>query len=141
MTLDREEYRDDIFEFAADSNRGALRQALTDTIRWSLETRADTVVIEIAPVAGGPVRWLMLKPSEAEHHVFVGNMPVHDPLAHHPHAMSDEAFAALHFGAYYLLLNHVPDARPMPRLLAAHERRSTGGLMGPICPPARFRSN
>ena len=99
------------------------------------------MVIEIAPVSGGPVRRLILKPSDAEHRVFVGNLPVHDPQAHDQHAMSDEAFAALHFGAYYLLLNHVPDARPMPRLLAPDERRSAGGWMGPICPPARFRSN
>jgi hypothetical protein len=137
----REEYRDDVFEFAADGNRGALRQALTDTIRWSLETRADAVVIEIAPVSGGLVRRLILKPSEAEHRIFVGNLPVHDPQAHDQHAMSDEAFAALHFGAYYLLLHHVPDSRPMPRLLAPYERRSAGGWRGPICPPARFRSN
>jgi hypothetical protein len=137
----REEYRNDVFEFAADDNRGALRQALTDTIRWSLATRADAVVIEIAPVSGGPIRRLILKPSATQHRVFVGNLPVHDPQAHDQHAISDEAFAALHFGAYYLLLEHAPDSRPMPRLLAPSERRSAGGWMGPICPPARFRSN
>ena len=36
----RDEYRDDVFEFAANANRRALRQALTDTLRWSLEKRA-----------------------------------------------------------------------------------------------------
>ncbi len=137
----REEYRDDVFEFAA-GHRGAIRQALTDTIRWSLGTRADTVIIEIAPVSGGPVRRLILKPREAAHQVFVGNLPApaHDAQTHDQHAMSGEASGALHFGAYYQLLEHVPDSRPLPRLLAPYERRSVAGWMGPYCPPARFRT-
>jgi hypothetical protein len=137
----REEYRDDVFEFAANGGRAALRQALTDTIRWSLETRADVVVLEIAPVSGGTVRRLILKPSQVEHRLFVGNLPVHDAQAHDQHAMSDEALAALHFGAYYELLRRVPDARPMPRRLAPHARRATGLWAGPFCPPAIFRAN
>jgi hypothetical protein len=55
--------------------------------------------------------------------------------------MTDEAFAALHFGVYYELLHDIPDSRGMPRLLTPHERRSAGTSMGPICPPARFRTN
>lgn len=137
----RKEYRDDVFEFAATANRGALRQALTDTMRWRLEKRADAVVVEIAPVSGGPVRRLILKPTEAEHRLFVGNLPAHDSRGHDQHVMTDETFAALHFGVYYELLHDIPDSRGMPRLLTPHERRSAGGWMGPICPPARFRTH
>lgn len=137
----REEYRDDVFEFAAGDSRAALRQALTDTIRWSLETRADVVVIEIARLSGGLVRRLVLKPREAEHQAFVGNLPAHDPQAHDQHAISDETSAALHFGAYYLLLREPPESRPLPRLLSPATRRGTGIMSGPFCPPARFRTH
>jgi hypothetical protein len=136
----REEYRDDVFEFAAVGSRGALRQALSDTIRWSLETRPEVVVIEIVPVSGGLVRRLILKPREDAHLAFVGNLPVHE-AEHRDHGtMSDESFAALHFGVYYELLEHVPDSRPLPKLLSSFERRSAAGWMGPYCPPARFRT-
>lgn len=137
----REEFRDDVFEFAANSHRGPFRQALTDTLQWSLNTEADAVVIEIAPVAGGPVRRLILKPRQVPHRMLIGNLPVHGDAAHSQHALSDEEAAALHFGAYYELLRNAPEARPTPRLIAPHERRSTGAWMGPICPPARFQSN
>jgi hypothetical protein len=136
----REEYRDDVFEFAAVGNRAALRQALSDTIRWSLEAPADTVVIEITALSGGRVRRLMLKPRGAVHQAFISNMPVHEAQGAGHHAMSEERAAALHFGAYYQLLEQAPDSRPLPRPLAAYERRSTAGWMGPLCPPARFRA-
>jgi len=136
----REEYRGEVYEFASNGNSGALRQALTDTIRWSLQAPTDAVIIEIAPVVGGPVRRLCLKPQETTHQVFVGNLPVQDGRAH-SHAFSEEAAAALHFGAYYELLLHRPDTRPMPKLLLPNERRSAGVWHGPFCPPARFRSN
>jgi len=136
----REEYRDDVFEFARVGRAGALRQALTDTIRWSLQAQANAVVIEIAPVSGGLVRRLMLKPREAAHQAFVGNLPVHDAQAAAHHAISDEMSAALHFGAYYQLLEHVPDSQPLPRLVAPNERRAAAGWAGPYCPPARFRT-
>jgi len=137
----REEFRDDVFEFAANGNRGPLRQALTDTLHWSLNTQSDAVVIEIAPVSGGAVRRLVLKANSTPHRLLIGNLPVHDTDVHAQHAINDEDIAALHFRAYYELLRHTPDARPMPKLLPPHERRSTGGWMGPICPPARFQSN
>lgn len=136
----RDDFRDDVFEFAANGSRGALRQALTDTLHWSLATQADAVVIEITPVSGGPVRRLMLKLGEAPHRLLIGNLPVHDAEAHAQHALSDEEAAALHFRAYYELLRHAPEARPVPRLLG-HERPSTGAWAGPFCPPARFQSN
>lgn len=134
----REEYRDDVFEFAAGGNRRALRQALTDTLRWSLETRAEVVVIEIASVSGGSVRRLILKPREAAHQVFVGNLPVHDAQAHDQHMMSDAAFAALHFGVYYELLKYPPAERPLPRPWVAAKRNATGAMGPIICPPAVF---
>jgi len=137
----REEYRDDVFEFARSGDRAALRQALTDTLLWSLQAQTDAVVIEVAPVSGGPVRRLVLKPGEASHRLLIGNLPVHDATAHAQHALSDEEAAALHFGAYYMLLRRKPDARPLPRLLVPDERRSTGSMSGPFCPPARFQSN
>jgi hypothetical protein len=137
----REEYRDDVFEFAASGNRGALRQALTDTIRWSLQAPADTVVIEITALPSGHVRRLMLKPSGAVHQAFISNLPMHEAGGAVHHAMSDEGAAAHHFGAYYQLLKHAPDSRPLPRPLTAYERRSTAGWAGPYCPPARFRAH
>jgi hypothetical protein len=113
---------------------------LSDTIRWSLDARAEAVVIEIAPVSGGAVRRLFLKPRDAAHQAFIGNLPVHDAQAHDQHALDDETLAALHFGAYYELLQHAPETRPMPRLLTPQARRATGGWAGPFCPPARFRA-
>jgi hypothetical protein len=136
----REEYRDDVFEFQGGDTRGVLRQALTDTIRWNLQTAADAVVIEIAPVAGGAVRRLVLKPKEVPHQLFIGNMPVGEGQAHAHHELTEEQVAALHFGAYYELLRQKPGARPMPRLIVPQERRSAGTWAGPFCPPARFRS-
>jgi hypothetical protein len=134
----REEFRDDVFEFASNGRRAGIRQALTDTLHWSHETSAETVVIEIAPVSGGPVRRLMLKPRVETHRLLIGNLPSHDPDTHAQHAQLDEGIAALHFGAYYELLRRAPAARPMPRLVGPDARRSTGGWTGPICPPARF---
>jgi hypothetical protein len=139
----RAEYRDDVFEFTAGGTRAALRQALTDTIRWSLEAPVDTVVIEITALSGGHVRRLMLKQRAAVHQAFISNMPAHKPQGSGSghHAMNDEGAAALHFAAYYQLLQHAPDSRPLPRPLAAHERRSTAGWMGPLCPPALFQTH
>ena len=137
----RAEFRDDVFEFAANGQRGPLRQALTDTLHWSLNSPADAVVIEIVPASGGPVRRLILKPGSAPRRVLIGNLPVRDSEAHQHHEMTDEEAAALHFGAYYELLQHAPEARPLPHLIALRERRATGGWMGPICPPARFEAN
>jgi hypothetical protein len=137
----RPEYRDDIFEFAGSGRRGKHRQALTDTLRWSLETGSDVVVVEIAPVSGEPARRLVLKPATAAHRLFIGNLPVHDPKLHHQDAVTDEVLAALHFGAYYELLRNAPQTRPMPRPIDRSERRSTGLDAGPICPVARFRGN
>jgi hypothetical protein len=134
----REEFRDEVFEFAADGRRGGIRQALTDTLHWRHETRSEAVIVEIVPASGGPARRLILRPRVEPHRVLIGNLPSHDAQAHEAGAQLDQDVAALHFGAYYELLRRAPEARPMPRLLTPHERRATGVSVGPICPPARF---
>jgi hypothetical protein len=130
-----------IFEFREGSNAPRLRQALTDTIRWSLDREAEAITIEIIPVAGGPVKRLVLKPSATPHTLFVSNLPAENST-HALHAVSDEEMAALHFGAYYALLGKKPAERPLPwPWLAAQRRRSTGMAGGLFCPPARFEEN
>jgi len=135
----QETYRDDVFEFRAPGGVPRLRQALTDTIQWSLESDSAAVVIEIAPVAGGPVKRLVLARSAVPHRVFVSNLPAHNDHAHGHVAPSDQDLAALHFGVYYELLKHKPAERPLPRLWVAKAERRATGLMGRIfCPPVTF---
>jgi hypothetical protein len=130
-------YRDDVFEFRSAGNEPRLRQALTDTIQWSFESDAATVVIEITPATGGPVKRLVLKPSATRHSLFVSNLPADNGKADAHHAMTDEQMAALHFGAYYELLRNKPANRPLPRLWRGP--RTGTGMMGPVfCPPAIF---
>jgi len=131
-------FREAFFEFAADGRAPRLRQALTDTLRWSLETEAP-VVIEIAPVGGGPVRRLVLASGTASHEIFVSNLPAENlpPEAHH--AVSEEEMGALHFGAYYALLQNTPDERPLPRRVLVSRGRKAVGLAGQtLCPPGNF---
>jgi hypothetical protein len=131
-----------VFEFRDGTNAPRLRQALTDTIRWSLDRDAAAVAIEIIPVSGGRVKRLVLKPSATPHSVFVSNLPAENGPTHAHHAFTDEEMGALHFGAYYALLGKTPAERPLPRpWLAARSRRSTGRMGGPFCPPARFGRN
>lgn len=130
-------HRDDVFEFRSAGHEPRMRQALTDTIRWSLETNAAPVIVEIVPVAGGPVKRLVLKPSAGAHSLFVSNLPAENvPSAHH-HALSPEEMAALHFGVYYELLENKPGYRPLPRPWVA-PRNATGFMGGSLCPPAVF---
>jgi len=134
-------HRDDVFEFDDASGQPRLRQALTDSLRWNLDTDAAAVVIEIRPVAGGPAKRLVLKPSASRHDVFVSNLPMENTPHDSRHAMSSEEMAALHFGAYYKLLQHQPADQPLPRLwiLPAGNGLGMGGPV--ICPPARFTRN
>jgi len=133
---------DAVFEFRDGAQAPRLRQALTDTIRWSLESDAAAVVIEIVPVAGGPVKRLVLKPSATPHSLFVSNLPAEAASAHAHHAVSDEEMAALHFGAYYELLRNKPTERPLPRLRGEPlPRKGTGLMGGTFCPPAVFPLN
>lgn len=132
-------YRDDMFEFRDKSGAPRLRQALTDTIRWSLATGAGTVLIEIVPAAGGEVRRLVFSPRATTHTVFISNMPAQNSAIATHHAVSDEEMAALHFGAYYKLLRHEPANQPLPHVwLPASGQTGTGMGDRMFCPPAAF---
>ena len=133
---------DAVFEFRDGAKPPRLRQALTDTIRWSLESDAAAVAIEIIPVAGGPVKRLVLKPSATPHSLFVSNLPAENTTTHAQHAVSEEEMAALHFGVYYELLRSKPAERPLPRLRGGPlSRKGTGLMHGVFCPPAVFPRN
>jgi hypothetical protein len=136
----QETYRDDIFEFRAVGSEPRLRQALTDTIQWSLESDSAAVVIEITPVAaGGSVKRLVLARSAVPHRLFVSNLPAENRLGHAHDTLTDHDLAALHFGVYYELLRNKPADRPLPRLWVPAVQRRATGIMGPvICPPALF---
>jgi hypothetical protein len=135
----QETHRDDIFEFRAVGSEPRLRQALTDTIQWSLESDAAAVLIEIAPIAGGPVKRLVLTRSAVPHRLFVSNLPAENGLGHAHDMLADNDLAALHFGVYYELLRSKPTERPLPRLWVPAAQRRATGVMGPIiCPPALF---
>jgi len=132
-------FRDSIFEFSAAGREPKLRQAVSDAVRWSLETDAPTVVIEIVPLAGGPVKRLVLAPDASAHELFISNLPAEDVHANAHHARSEEELAALHFGAYYALLMHEPAERPMPRRWRGPDARAATGNVGTtMCPPGRF---
>ncbi len=135
----QETYRDDLFEFKSDGSARTVRQALTDTIQWTLQSDAAAIVIEIVPRAGGQGKRLLLAPSATSHRLFISNLPAENRShtnAHH--AMSHQEMGALHFGAYYNLLMNEPVDRPLPELWSRDGRRGAG-LGGPVlCPPAMF---
>ena len=135
-------FRDDVFEFRGADGLPKLRQALTDSVSWSLDTDAAVVLIEISPAAGGPATQLVLTPRTARHQIFVSNLPVEN-LPHAAHqSMSVEEMAALHFGVYYKLLRQRPADEPLPMLWSPTVARRGTGTSGPyICPPAVFTRN
>lgn len=136
----QEAFRDDVFEFRSVGSGPVVRQALTDTIQWTLRTESAAVVIDIISRTGGPTRRLLLAPTATPHRIFVSNLPAQN-TSHSDalHAMSDEEMGALHFGAYYKLLMHHPSFTPLPTPAhEAHPRRGTGLIRNTICPPARF---
>lgn len=136
----QETYRDDLFEFRSDASKHSVRQALTDTIQWTLKSEAAAVVIEIIPAGGGHPKRLLLAPSSSPHRLFISNLPAENPdHADAHHAKSDEEMSALHFGAYYTLLLHEPVDKPLPELWSPHSGRKGAGMMRPVfCPPAMF---
>jgi hypothetical protein len=133
-------YRDDIFEFQGAAGQPKLRQALTDTVMWNMNTEG-TVVIEIRPVGGAPAKRLVLKPNATRHDVFVSNLPIENTVHDSRHAMSLEEMAAVHFGVYYKLLRHQPADQPLPRVWVPPATRGLGVGGTAICPPARFTRN
>jgi hypothetical protein len=138
----QELYRDDLFEFKTSGSKGSHRQALTDTIQWTLQTEGTFVVIEIAPVGGGLVKRLLLAPSATAHRISVSNLPLENSAHDEFHAMSDEQLSALHFGVFYKLLLNNPSEWALPAVWTPAIRRNGTGLIRPaFCPPARFTRN
>ena len=139
----QETFRDDLFEFKSHGSNRVLRQALTDTVQWTLQSKAAAIVIDITPVGGGPVKRLLLAPSAAPHRVFISNLPTENPShADTHHSMSDEEMNALHFGAYYKLLLNEPAEKPLPALWHPPQDQKGAGFLRPaMCTPAKFTLN
>ena len=135
----QETYREDLFEFRG-AGKPALRQALTDTMEWTLQTGAAAVIIEITPVAGGETKRLLLAPSAAPHRLYVSNLPSENSVhTETHHAMTDEEMTAVHFAAYYKLLLNEPADQPLPQLWRPSSVRKGTGLVRPVmCPVAMF---
>jgi hypothetical protein len=136
----QETYRDDMFEFRSGRSERSFRQAMTDTMQWTLKSEAAAVVIDITPVNGGPTKRLLLAPSATPHRLYVSNLPAENPSHGDVHeAMSDEEMGALHFGAYYKLLLNEPMDKPVPELWQPLSARRGTGMLRPVyCPPAVF---
>jgi hypothetical protein len=133
----QETYRNDVFEFRSGGSPRGVRQALTDTVQWTMHTQAAAIVIEITPAAGGPAKRLLLAPSAAPHRVFISNLPAaNEPHAHH--GVADEELSAAHFGAFYELLLNEPAERPLPGPWHPVRDRKAAGLRPVFCPPAMF---
>jgi hypothetical protein len=133
----QETYRDELFEFKSGGSRSTLRQALTDTVQWTLQTEAAAVVIELIPVAGGETKRLLLAPSATPHRLFVSNLPAENSA--HSHATHGEDMSGLHFGAYYALLMEQPSVMPLPMLSSAPAtRKGVSGVRPVYCYPAMF---
>jgi hypothetical protein len=136
----QETFRDDVFEFRTAGSDRVIRQALTDTIQWTLQTEAAAVVIDITPVKGGPAKRLLLAPSAQPHRLFVSNLPADN--GSHDHALqtaSDEDMSGLHFGAYYKLLLNEPADKPLPApSRELHTGRGTGMGRPAFCSAAVF---
>jgi hypothetical protein len=133
-------HRDDVYEFRSQGGELRLRQALTDSMRWTVEADASAVVVEIVPVAGGETKRLVLAPSPAPHRLFVSNLPAEAGSHAAHHGASAEEIGALHFGAYYKLLRNEPSDAPMPRLLRPPAARKGAGFGRPaFCGSAVFR--
>jgi len=132
-------YRDDVFDFTSGST-SAIRQALTDTVQWTLDTGAAAVVIDITPFRGGPAKRLLLAAKASPHRLYVSNLPVESPSHTDSHQLlSDDEMVALHFGAYYKLLLNKPADEPLPMLwprMAA--QRGSAGHRPAFCGLAMF---
>jgi hypothetical protein len=132
-----ESFRGDLFEFRRDGAE-AVRQPLTDTVRWTLDTGATAIVIDITPVHGGPAKRLLLAPSATPHRVTISNLPSENP-SHVHSAMGDDDIGALHFAAYYKLLMNAPTDEALPELRRLEQgRKGAGFLRERPCFSARF---
>jgi hypothetical protein len=136
----QQSYRGEVFEFKGNGSGRTVRQALTDTIQWTLHSEAAAVVIEITPVGGGQAKRLLLAPSATPHRLYISNLPAENaPHGDAHHALSNDEMGALHFGAYYSLLLNEPSDKPLPELLRAVAGRKGAALGRPVhCSPAMF---
>jgi hypothetical protein len=135
----RDLYRSDIFEFRGVGAESGIRQAVTDSIRWSLEADSPAVVIEIVPVAGGPIERLVLAPSTTPHALYVSNLPADNGSHEGRHSLSNEEMGALHFAAYYKLLANEPGDKPLPWLWHPRSAAKGAGFSRVVfCPGAVF---
>ena len=117
----------------------ALRQALTDTVQWTLQSEAAAVVIDLVPAAGGETKRLLLAPSATPHRLFVSNLPAENSAHASSHSTHGADMSGLHFGAYYALLMEQPTSMPLPMLSrAAESRKGTSGIRPVHCYPAMF---
>jgi hypothetical protein len=134
-------YRGQVFEFRGARGEPRLRQAMTDTIQWNVARPDGPIVVEIIPVAGGSVKRLVFGASAETRRVFVSNLPADNGADHegHVHAAADASVMALHFDAYYELLEHAPADRPIPVLARASSTRKATGMVRPlVCAPVLF---
>jgi hypothetical protein len=135
----RDFHRNDIFEFRSAGGESRVRQAMTDSIRWSLEANTPAVVIEIVPVAGGPIERLVFTPSTTPHALYVSNLPADNGAHEGAHTLSNEEMGALHFAAYYELLANEPGDRPLPWLWHPRSAPKGAGFSRVVfCPGAVF---
>jgi hypothetical protein len=134
----QESFRDRIFEFRKGESEPTVRQPLTDTMSWSVETGATAIVIDITPVSGGPTKRLLLPASATPHRVFISNLPSENP-AHAHAATNDDDITAMHFGVYYKLLMTEPANKPLPELRQVEmDRKGAGFLRAHPCFGAQF---
>jgi hypothetical protein len=133
-------YRDELFEFKGGATEGRVRQAVTDTVEWKLQTdTAAAVVIDLIPAAGGETKRLLLAPSAFPHQLFVSNLPAENSPDSDSHAAHSEDMSGLHFGAYYALLMDSPKEMPLPTLASAAEpRKGASGARPAFCHLAMF---
>jgi hypothetical protein len=124
----QESFRASVFEFRKAESAPTVRQPLTDTMSWSLETGATAIVIDITPVSGGPTKRLLLPASATPHRVFISNLPSENP-AHAHTATNDDDITAMHFGAYYKLLMNEPADRSLPELRRVEVARKGAGFL------------
>jgi len=136
----QEIHRDDLYEFRGVGPKPRLRQALTDSVRWNLETDTSAVIVEITPISGGSPTRLVFGPGARSHHLFVSNLPAENGSHHGHNVVSGDEMGFLHFGAYYSLLLNEPTDRPLPHLWRAPGADQGSGMrFRPICGGAMFR--
>jgi hypothetical protein len=120
-------FRSDLFEFWRNDSK-PVRQPLTDTVAWTVDTGAEAIVIDITPVSGGPAKRIVLAPSATPHRLFVSNLPSENP-SHDHRALSDDDIGALHFAAYYELLMTKPAVEARPALRRADRAEKGTGFI------------